>query len=177
MTSNVFNMMAPAEFDKIVTKLKDKLYRFSLQILKEKEDAEDIVQETFLKLWAAGEGLKKVKNLEAYSMTMARNLSLDLIRSGQLKRDKLKEFRIEKEADNEEKKVEQRDATEKVRSIIEKLPETQRLVMHLRDVEEMEFEEIATVMEMNPNAIRVNLSRARKHVRDELEKKYHYEYR
>ncbi len=170
-------MMAPAEFDKIVTKLKDKLYRFSLQILKEKEDAEDIVQETFLKLWAAGEGLQKVNNLEAYSMTVARNLSLDLVRSGQRKREKLKKLQLNEETDNEEKKVEHRDATEKVISIIKKLPETQRLVMHLRDVEEMDFDEIASVMNLNPNAVRVNLSRARKHVRDELEKKYDYEYR
>jgi RNA polymerase sigma-70 factor (ECF subfamily) len=66
---------------------------------------------------------------------------------------------------------------EKVRSIIETLPETQKLVMHLRDVEEMEFEEIASIMELNANAVRVNLSRARKQVRDELIKKYHYEYK
>lgn len=169
--------MTSSEFDKIVEKLKDKLFRFALQILKDKEDAEDVVQETFLKLWTARQNLKEVHNLDAYSMTMAKNLSLDLIKSGKLKRMKIGEMLPESENRSDEKKIENRDALEKVRGIIKGLPETQRLVMHLRDVEEMEYEEIASVMELNVNAVRVNLSRARRQVRETLIKKYHYEYR
>jgi RNA polymerase sigma-70 factor (ECF subfamily) len=169
--------MTPSEFDNIVLRLKDKLYRFVIQILKDTDDAQDIIQETFLKLWSSKEELKKIRNIEAYSMTMARNLSLDHIKSGKMRKLKLRDFDTPLSGRREESRMEHKDAMEKVKQIIESLPETQRLVMHLRDVEEMEYDEIGAIMSLNANAVRVNLSRARKHVRDELVKKYHYEYR
>jgi RNA polymerase sigma-70 factor (ECF subfamily) len=61
-----------------------------------------------------------------------------------------------------------------VKQIIAGLPDLQRTIIHLRDIEQLEYEEIATATEMNVNAIRVNLSRARKKVRDEILKIQNY---
>ena len=128
-------MMTSSEFDKIVLRLKDKLYRFAVQILKNTDDAQDITQETFLRLWSSKEELGKIRNIEAYSMTMARNLSLDLIKSGKMRKMKLRDLTPPLNENRDENRMEHKDAMEKVKQIIELLPETQRLVMHLRDVE------------------------------------------
>jgi RNA polymerase sigma-70 factor (ECF subfamily) len=169
--------MTPQEFNTNVLPLRDKIYRFAAQILKDREAARDVVQDTFLKIWTRKDNLGEIRNLEAFAMVVAKNYSYDQIRSEKMRREKsemIKEAQIDQV---DYQKLEQVEAVNRVKMIIETLPETQRLVIHLRDIEEYDFKEISEVMGIKEDAVRVNLSRARKKIRDTMIKIYNYEYK
>ncbi len=157
------------EFTERVLPLKDRLFRFAGCFLKDREDARDAVQDVLMKLWEKREFLGKIDNPEAFSMRMIRNRCLDKIKgSRSVPMNREAEVRMEARASEEEHLPERKDTDSLVRKLISALPEQQRTVIHLRDVEQMEFEEIAAITGMQVNAVRVCLSRARKQVREEL---------
>jgi RNA polymerase sigma factor (sigma-70 family) len=167
--------MLPSEFKRSVLPLSSKLLRFSLHLVQDEEEARDVVQDIFLKLWQKRESLGGVENMEAFAMRMTRNRCLDLLRSknaATVGNQRLKQEK--KEYQNLQKEIELSESALLIRKLISQLPDIQQTVMFLRDVEEYEYEEIAKITEMNVNAIRVVLSRARKKVREELFK--HQEY-
>jgi RNA polymerase sigma factor (sigma-70 family) len=167
--------MGPEEFKIKVIPLKHKLYRLSLRLLETHEEAEDAVQDAMIKLWLKREELRNYTSIEAFAMTVTKNICLDRIRS--------KSFRIQRLTDTQNltlttapgNEVEKEDFTGFVKKIIDDLPDLQKTIMHFRDIEGMDYDQIAEVMEMNVNAIRVNLSRARKKVRDTILKIQGYE--
>ncbi|MDZ7741856.1 MAG: sigma-70 family RNA polymerase sigma factor [Bacteroidota bacterium] len=168
--------MKVEEFKRDVLPVKDKLYRFALKMLRHPAEAEDTVQEVFLKLWSKREKLKEYKSIEAFAMVMTRNLCLDKLKSPGNRTNELLDSDLKVSGERPDKNYEMKDNITYVHRIIASLPEQQKMIMQLRDVEGYEFEEIAEIMQMKLNAIRVNLSRARKTVRDELTKKHNYEY-
>lgn len=159
----------------LIVPLKDKLYRFARQITQHDGEAQDIVQEVFIRLWERRSVLKQYKNVEALAMVIAKNLSLDFLKTSRSKTIELGEAGgYSVDSRTPEFYAEMKDTTETVTNIINTLPQQQKMVIHLRDVEEMEVEEIAEITRMNVNSIRVNLSRARKTVRAALLKKENY---
>lgn len=157
------------EFTERVLPLKDRLFRFAGCFLKEREDARDVVQDVLMKLWEKRDHLGRIENTEAFLMRMIRNRCLDKVKGSRLvPMNREAEARMEARASEEERLWERRDTVTLVRKLITRLPEQQRTVIHLRDVEQMEFEEIALISGMQVNAVRVCLSRARKQVREEL---------
>lgn len=150
-----------------------KLLRFAVRFLRDDEQARDVVQEVFMKLWSRRRDLAGVDNLEAYAMRMTRNLCIDEIQKHrtipmeQLK-DRNEWISNMKQADE---LAEQKDTARLAKAIIGALPEQQRAVIHLRDIEHYELNEIARVLDMQNSAVRTNLSRARKKVRDEMIKR------
>lgn len=153
------------EFVNIITPFKDKLFRLAKRLLVSSEEAEDATQEVILKLWKNKDNLEDYKSIEAYSMTMTKNYCLDQLkakRSGNLKL--VHDNYIGSEA-GLERQIEAKDIFEWVEKAINELPEQQKLIIQMRDIEEYEFEEIAKIMNMNETAIRVALSRARKTIR------------
>lgn len=163
------------EFKSKVLPLKNRLYRLSLRILGREEEARDIVQESMIRMWNNREKLGEYKSVEAFAVVMTRNLSLDRTRAKGFQRNAVPDFIEDQKTQNPYEKMETSDLVKKVYRVMEQLPEQQKTIMHLRDVEEMEYEEIAEVMNMNVNAIRVNLSRARKYVRETILKMQSYE--
>ncbi len=161
------------EFTNIVMPLKDRLYRLAKRILVSTDEAEDAVQEVFLKLWKGKQQIENYKNPEAFAITMTKNYCLDRLKSKQASNLKIVHSNY-KTSENIEKNIEANDGVEIVFRIMETLPEQQKLVLQLRDVEQFEFSEIAKMLDSNETAIRVALSRARKTVRDEMIKKYNY---
>jgi RNA polymerase sigma factor (sigma-70 family) len=159
-----------------VLPLKHKLFRLSKRLLNNTPEAEDAVQETFLRLWTKKDVLKNYRSIEAFAMTIIKNLCLDRMKSKGYNPDQLTE-NFEKMGDsNPHTKLELAESVEKIQRIIQSLPEQQRLIIHLRDIEEYELDEISEIMELNMNTVRVNLSRARKKVREMLTKMYNYEF-
>lgn len=155
--------------------MSNKLLRFAIQFLQDEEEAKDVLQDVFLKLWQKREELVKVENLEAFIMRMMRNRCLDLIRARRtVSLEVVKNVKIPEEEKQETDHLEIADSVVLVKRIIGELPDIQRTVIHLRDIEQLEYEEIAEATQMNVNAIRVNLSRARKKVRDEILKIQNY---
>ncbi len=165
--------MKQDEFLSTVLPFKDKLYRMAKRLLVSSEEAEDAVQEVLLKLWKGRSSIENYKNPEAFAMTMTKNYCLDRLKSKQASNLKIVHSNYQN-SDNVQRQVELNDEMQWVFKAMEALPEKQRLVMQLRDIEQFEFQEISEMLELNETAIRVNLSRARKAVREELVKQYNY---
>ncbi|MEM9647643.1 MAG: RNA polymerase sigma factor [Bacteroidota bacterium] len=166
--------MKQAEFLNVVMPFKDKLYRLAKRLLVSREEAEDATQEILLKLWAKNESMGEYKNVEAFAMTMTKNFCLDRLKSKQASNLKLVHSNYQDESTSLQKQLEAEDSIGWMERIMEELPEQQKMVLQLRDVEQYDFEEICALMEMKPTAVRVALSRARKTVRQELIKKHSY---
>jgi RNA polymerase sigma factor (sigma-70 family) len=163
------------EFKIQVLPMKHKLFRLSLRLFGRVEEAEDSVQDAMIKLWTRREDLKNYSSIEAFAMTITKNICLDRIRSKAFQTERLTDRQVLTVRQNPEELLEKDDFTGFVRKIIENLPEQQKAIMHMRDIEGLEYDQIAEVMELNINAVRVNLSRARKKVRDTILKIQGYE--
>lgn len=152
-----------------------KLYCIAYRLLENAPDAEDLVQEAYLKMWDKREGLTIISNPEAFSVTLVKNMCFDLLRSGKYTLNRqsveLNEVSNVSQADN----LEVRDEAQQVRRIITHLPEQQQRIVTLRDVKGCSFEEIEHVTGLNATNIRVLLSRARKKIREEFNKLCNYE--
>lgn len=161
--------MLARDFKTDVLPLSSKLLRFALQILQDEESAKDVLQDVFLKLWQKRDELEKVESLEAFAMRMIRNRCLDVIRARRtVSMEVVKKNQLPEDEPHDTDHLEIADSAVLVRKIIAELPDLQRTVIQLRDIEQLEYEEISEVTQLNVNAIRVNLSRARKKVRDEI---------
>jgi len=169
-------VMTIEEFKKEVLPVKNKLYRFALRFLENDEDARDVVQEILLRLWSKKEGLHEYRSIEAFAMTMTRNYCLDKLRSPASKMEMLDEVNEMKDLKTPYRDAELSDSMRFVYMAMEALPEQQKTVIHLRDVEGCDFDEIAEITGLSLNNIRVSLSRARKKIRDTLVKLHNYEF-
>ncbi len=165
--------MNQTEFLKTILPCKDKLYRLAKRLLVSKDEAEDAVQEVFLKLWKGRDKIKNYKSPEAFAITMTKNYCLDRLKSRQASNLKIVHNNF-KNSENIERQVEANEGVELVTKIMKTLPEKQKIIMQLRDIEQFEFAEISQMLEINETAIRVALSRARKAVREQLIKQYNY---
>jgi RNA polymerase sigma factor (sigma-70 family) len=170
-----YTKMNPEEFKIQVLPLKHKLFRLSFRILGDREEAEDSVQDALLKLWMKKEELKNYTSIEAFAMTVTKNISLDRIRSKSYREERLTDRQANSLKHDPGDILEKADFTGFIKKIIDGLPEQQKAIIQMRDIEGMEFEQIAEITDLNVNAIRVNLSRARKHVRDIILKIQGYE--
>ena len=155
-------------FNQLMTSLRQKLYRFALAHTKRTDEADDVVQEVALKLWERRDELVEIKSVEAYAMTAVRNRCLDYDRSPYSKTDELIETLGVVHEQTPYKNLEQKDMAAFAKKMIERLPELQQMVIRLRDIEEYELDEIAEILQINSNAVRTNLSRARQKIRKQL---------
>ena len=165
--------MKQGEFLDTVLPFKDKLYRLAKRVLVSNDEAEDAVQEVYLKLWKNKHSIKNYKNPEAFAMTMTKNYCLDRLKSKQAGNLKIVHTNYP-HSQNLSREIEANDGVALVFKIMDTLPEQQKIVLQLRDVEQFEFAEIAKMLDSNETAVRVALSRARKTVRDQIIKKHKY---
>ena len=166
--------MQQSDFLKIVTPFQDKLYRLAKRLLVSREEAEDATQEILLKLWSKNKNMGTYNNVEAFAMTMTKNFCLDRLKSKQASNLKLVHSNYSETGSSLQKQMEANDSVSWVQKIMEELPEQQKMVLQLRDVEEYDYDEISEMLEMKPTAVRVALSRARKTVREKLMQKHSY---
>ena len=143
------------------------------RLLVSSDEAEDAVQEVFLKLWKGRDKIDNYRSPEAFAITMTKNYCLDRLKSKQASNLKIVHNNY-KNSENIERTIEGNEGVELVTKIMETLPEKQKMIMQLRDIEQFEFAEISQMLEINETAIRVALSRARKVVREQLIKQYNY---
>ncbi|NVK52097.1 MAG: RNA polymerase sigma factor [Flavobacteriaceae bacterium] len=166
--------MNQSDFLKSVLPFKDKVFRLAKRLLVSTEEAEDATQELYFKLWKNRAKIAEYKNIEAFAMTMTKNYCFDRLKSKQASNLTLVHSNYKEKETALDKKVEQRDSVSQVHKLIEKLPEQQKLVIQLRDIEQYDFEEIGKMLDLKPTAVRVALSRARKTIREELIKQHNY---
>ncbi|MGO2357517.1 MAG: RNA polymerase sigma factor [Mesonia sp.] len=162
-------------FLEFVNPIKDKIYRLSLRLLVSKDAAEDATQEVMIRLWNMKDKLEDYRSPQALAMTITKNYCFD-----QLKAKKNNNLRIihsnyeDGKKTSLQKEIEAKDELLKVKEIIKSLTEQEQMLIQLRDIEQLEYEEMVEITEMNPTAIRVALSRARKKIRKEILKKHNY---
>ncbi len=144
------------------------------RLLVSTEEAEDATQEVLVKLWNNNEALSRYSSVEAFAMTMTKNYCLDQLKSKRASNLQIVHSNYTDNGASVQKQIEDKDSWNWVEKIIETLPEQQRLIVQMRDVEEYEFSEIAQILDMNETAVRVALSRARKEIREQLVKKHKY---
>lgn len=154
-----------------------KLYRVAFQLMGNVQDAEDMVQEAYLKLWKRRDELPTdIRSVEAYCVTLIKNVCYDTLRLSRLDEDgrSPEELNIATES-NVIKEVEQKDEVRHVMKLINKLPDQQRKVMLMRDVDDRPYEEIEQATGLSSINIRVLLSRARKKIREQFKEMMNYE--
>lgn len=173
-------VMTKQEFTSLLLPSKGKLFRIAISLLSSRNEAEDTVQDVYLKLWNMREKLPEYSSVEALAVTMTKNLCLDKLRSYRhRKRDgsKIEHLPMKAGLPDPDVRLQLSESSSAIYKLVQQLPEQQKLVMHLRDIEQYSYDEIETMTGLSRNAIRANLSRARKKVRKAFLKRQDYEHR
>jgi len=159
--------MTPEVLTETYKSLSDGLYRVAYYILESRTDAEDAVQDLFIKLWSSRDQLDSVLNLKAYCTTLMKNLCIDKLRKVQ-RLQSMEPGPELAESRSMDEDYEAREKLERVLAAIERLPERQRDVMKMYVLDEMSYNEIELKTGMSNLTLRVLLSNARKSLRNQL---------
>ena len=162
--------MKNISFRNDILPLKNELYRLALRITLNNAEAEDVVQETMIKVWNRKEDWTGIESIEAFCLTICRNLALDKIRKKTYQSPSFDEINGCDTPDrsysaNPEEQAMQHDRVDLVRKLIDSLPEKQRSVMQLRDFEGKSYKEVATILSISEEQVKVNLFRARQTIK------------
>lgn len=154
------------QFKIAVLPLRDKLLSYARKLTDDHSDAEDAVQEVMLKLWNLRPKLDEYHSIEALAMTMTHHTCMDILRGKHPDNLSLDSVQATSPVATPERLLEEKDEFSLMRHIISTLPPLQQTILRMKDIEEYETEEIAEITGCSSEAIRSNLSRARKKVRD-----------
>jgi len=156
-------------FQSDILPLKNELFRLALRITQNREEAEDVVQETMLKVWNRREQWAQLESIEAFCLTICRNLSLDKLRRMDNQAQSLGDDidpTDHSHGSNPEQVAIQNERSEMVHKIINELPERLRTCMQLRDIEGKSYRDIAAILDITEQQVKVNIFRARQAVRE-----------
>ena len=147
--------------------LKNQLFRLALRITLNRFEAEDIVQDTLIKIWNRRSDWEDIDSIEALSLTICRNLSLDRIKKKENDNNSLEDVKgVEPlSSSNPQDRMIQADRVNLIRQIVDSLPEKQRSCMQLRDFEGKSYKEIAVILDITEEQVKVNIFRARQAVK------------
>jgi RNA polymerase sigma-70 factor (ECF subfamily) len=151
-----------------VLPLREKLLNISLKLLDEKADAEDVVQEVFLKLWHIKDKLDEYNSVEALAVMATKNLALDKLKTRRPMADVSGLWMQDSGEKDPAELLEQQDAVACIRELIRQLPSLQQTIIQMKDVDGYELSEIAEITGSRIEAVRTNLSRARKKIREQF---------
>ena len=161
--------MKEISFRDDILPLKDKLFRVALRITFDRAEAEDIVQETLIKVWNKREEWNSLDSVEAYCLTLTKNLAIDLREKMDARTEELTEQHDRTQDDaNPYEELEQKERLMWVHRLMEELPEKQRKIMLMRDIEEKSYKEIAQALNVTEEQVKINLFRARQKVKQGL---------
>lgn len=149
--------------------LKDKIFRLALRITLDRAEAEDIVQDTLIRVWNKRDEWANVDSAEAYCLTIAHNLAIDRSQKMEARSVELtSETQEMPDALTPEKELERDEQLRLVHRLINGLPEKQRTIIQLRDIEGKSYKEIADILEISEEQVKVNLFRARQHIKSKM---------
>ena len=160
-------MIKQVSFRNDVLPLKNALYRLALRITLNSAEAEDIVQDTLIKVWNKRESWAEIDSIEAFSITVCRNLALDRISKHDNQNASLDEQGIDRQdtAYDPYERTQQRNKVELGRQTIDSLPVKQRECIQLRDFEGKAYKEIASLLNITEEQVKVNIFRARQAIK------------
>ena len=160
--------MKKISFRNDVLPLKNELFRLALRITLNRAEAEDVVQETMIKVWNRRDHWDEIESIEAFCLTICRNISLDKVKKAENQNQSLNNEHDAPDrsyASNPEEQAEQRDKIQLIHRLINILPEKQRSVMQLRDFEGKSYKEIAEILAISEEQVKVNIFRARQTIK------------
>lgn len=167
--------MKKISFRDDVLPLKNELFRLALRITLDKAEAEDIVQETMIKVWNRRGEWDAIDSIEAFCLTICRNMALDKVKAATHRTASRTADTAEAAATpdtsygaNPAEQAEQKDRVRLIRDIIGSLPEKQRCVMQLRDFEGKSYKEIAAILDISEEQVKVSIFRARQAIRQKF---------
>lgn len=160
--------MDAESFKKVFLPYHPRLYRIAYALTENSQDAEDILQDAYCKLWDKREEIRLVRNTEAFCVTLVKNLCYDFLRRPGKRRceEDVEEWQMVVTISPEAEAIE-RDEIRLIRQLIDKLPENQRQVLRLKGIKECSLKEIEEITGLSAVNVRVLLSRARKIIREQ----------
>ncbi|WP_288918486.1 RNA polymerase sigma factor [uncultured Prevotella sp.] len=162
--------MKNVSFRNDVLPLKNELFRLALRITLDRADAEDVVQETMIKVWSKRDSWDDIDNVEAFSMTICRNLALDHAKRRENENERLDADNVREPVapSNPFEQAVNQDRVQIVRRIVDSLPEKQRSCIQLRDFEGKQYKEIASILTITEEQVKVNIFRARQTIKQKF---------
>ena len=160
--------MKKVSFRNDVLPLKNELFRLALRITLNRAEAEDVVQETMIKVWNKRDHWDEIDSIKAFCLTICRNISLDKIKKAENQNQSIEEGHDAPDlsyTSNPEEQAMQRDRIRLIRHLIDHLPEKQRSCMQLRDFEGKSYKEIAQVLGISEEQVKINIFRARQTIK------------
>ena len=158
------------------TKLRKGFLRLASRILPNEEDANDALQDAFCKLWTRRDQIHSSQEAEALAVTTIRNLCIDQVRKEKVQVVELDTERDSKPTETIEERIEKEELFLEVEEMINRqLSPVQQLILRKKEYEEESIEEIAKELNMQQAAVRMQLSRARKTIRECYRKRHNHE--
>ena len=161
--------MQEISFRNDILPLKDKLFRLALRITFDRAEAEDVVQETLIRVWNKRDEWTQFGSIEAYCLTVARNLAIDRSEKKDAQTVELtSDMEQASDASSPYEKLVTKERMTLIHRLMNELPGKQRLIMQLRDIEGKSYKEIAVVLNLTEEQVKVNLFRARQKVKQQF---------
>ena len=163
--------MKKISFRNDVLPLKNELFRLAIRITLNHAEAEDVVQETMIKVWNRRDRWDEIESIEAFCLTICRNIAIDKMKKAENQNPSLEdeyETPDRSYSSNPAEQAEQRDRVELVQRLIDKLPEKQRSCMQLRDFEGKSYKDIAQILTISEEQVKINIFRARQTIKQQF---------
>lgn len=158
--------MQEISFRNDILPLKDKLYRLAFRITLDSAEAEDVVQDTLIRVWNKRDEWSQVESIEAYCLTIVRNLAIDRSQKMEARNTELtSEVREMSDTLTPYDRLAQDEQMQLIHRLVNGLPEKQRTIMQLRDIEGKSYKEIANILQITEEQVKVNLFRARQKIK------------
>ena len=158
--------MQEISFRNDILPLKDKLFRLALRITLDRAEAEDVVQDTMIRVWNKRDEWQQFESVEAYCLIVAKNLAIDRSQKKDAQNVELTpEMAEEADTSGPYDRLVNNERMKIIHRLIDELPEKQRLIMQLRDIEGESYKDIAKVLQLTEEQVKVKLFRERKKVK------------
>ena len=158
--------MQEISFRNDILPLKDKLFRLALRITLDRAEAEDVVQDTMIRVWNKRDEWQQFESVEAYCLIVAKNLAIDRSQKKDAQNVELTpEMAEEADTSGPYDRLVNNERMKIIHRLIDELPEKQRLIMQLRDIEGESYKDIAKVLQLTEEQVKVILFRARQKVK------------
>jgi RNA polymerase sigma-70 factor (ECF subfamily) len=159
--------MKQDKFRNKILPLVDKLFRLALSITGNKQDAEDVVQDTLFNIWKKKDDWDSIGNLEAYCFRSTRNIAIDKISLKENQQEALNEnYDVPESKSDAQEQLEQKEQMLMLENFIKRLPEKQRTIFQLREIEDLTYKQIAEIMNVSEEQVKINLFRSRQKLKE-----------
>ncbi|GHT61059.1 DNA-directed RNA polymerase sigma-70 factor [Bacteroidia bacterium] len=163
-------MIRQDKFKKNILPVIDRLFRLAFSITKNKEDAEDVVQDVLFNVWKKKTEWENIENMEAYCFRSTRNMALDKLALMENNLEEIPENYDYPALDEDiQRKIEVEDQMNLLEKWVKNLPEKQQTIFRLREVEELSYKEIAVILNISEEQVKINLFRLRRKLKEHFD--------